>query len=375
MARNRHKKTHANPILSASQYQENKLSPAARSIENRIIEGGVDYLEENFIRILTESAELAREPEFRDLSFDGEKAMQVTERWMKRFEKRLNAAEKKGQDEYQQAYDDMRIKVIDELATPAFRKTVDERLAALTNRLAATNDLKYLEIALLLKPMLKMKKIPLGIYGLILEIYHHTMEQAMQEYEEDNEIVDILAEAFDEAGMDMEEIIDSPEKIEEFGAKLLNKNPDLRRKIEAKMGSITEAFKDELFKGNIELDLFTEEELLLPFQRYQKEFEALNSAELDKEKEASRIIKLIQTTIDAIMTPERYKRLRQDIESTINIWMKRRYKWASALQFEMGYLEEEKYAPGLFITTVFWGQLCRKGKLLNFTFESGKRKN
>jgi len=335
----------------------------------------VDYLEENFIRILTESAELAREPEFRDLSFDGEKAMQVTERWMKRFEKRLNAAEKKGQDEYQQAYDDMRIKVIDELATPAFRKIIDERLAALTNRLAATNDLKYLEIALLLKPILKMKKIPLGINGLILEIYHHTMEQAMQEYEEDNEIFDILAEAFDEAGLDMEEIIDSPEKIEEFGAKLLNKNPDLRRKIEAKMGSITEAFKDELFKGNIELDLFTEEELLLPFQRYQKEFEALNSAELDKEKEASRIIKLIQPTIDVIMTPERYKRLRQDIESTINIWMKRRYKWASALQFEMGYLEEEKYAPGLFITTVFWGQLCRKGKLLNFTFESGKRKN
>jgi phage regulator Rha-like protein len=375
MARDRHKKAHTNPTLYPPHYREKALSPAVLSLQNRIIEGGVDYLEKNFIRVLTESAKLAREPEFSDLSFDGEKAMQVTERWLKRFEKRLNAAEKKGQDEYQQVYDDMRIKVIDELATPAFRKTIDERLAALINRLAATNDLKYLEIALLLKPILQMKKIPLGVNGLILEIYNSTMDQAMQKYEEDNEVFDILAEAFDEAGIDTEEILESPEKIEEFGAKLLSKNPDLRRKIEAKMEGITEAFEDELFKGNIELDLFTEEELLLPFQRYQKEFEELNSAELDKEKEASRIIKLIQETIDAIMTPERYKRLRQHIESTIKIWMKRRYKWAYALQFEMGYLEEEKYAPGLFITTVFWGQLCRKGKLLSFTFESGKRKN
>jgi len=363
MARNRHKKTRANPALSASQYEGKRLSPATQSIQSRIIEGGGDYLEENFIRVLTESAELAGEPEFSDLSFDDEKAVQVTERWMKRFEKRLNAAEKKGPDEYQQAYDAMRIKVIDELATPAFRKTVDERLAALTERLAAINDPKYLEIALLLKPILKIKKIPLGINGLILEIYHQTMKQAMQKYEEDFKILDTLTEALDEEGIDFEEFIESPEKVEAIVGKLFEKNPDLRQQIEEKTDEMTDAFEDELAKGKIDLDLFTEEELLLPFQRLQGESGRSMKEVLSDEVLAEQFFDAILPTMAAIMTPERYKRLRQDIESTVKVWMHRKYKWTAALQFEIGGLDENRYEADRFVLAAFIGQFYRANQL------------
>ena len=113
------------------------------------------------------------------------KQPEVTERWLKKYEKRLAAAEKKGPDEYHEVFDEMRIEMVAELATPAFRKEVDERLQTLLDRLMTTNDLEKLEMVMVLKPLLGMKSIPWGLCGLILEIYNRTMQRAMQEYEED----------------------------------------------------------------------------------------------------------------------------------------------------------------------------------------------
>lgn len=105
-------------------------------------------MKQNLIRIMTDSAQLAEEPEFTDLYLDGEKTARVTERWLKKYEKRLAAAEKKGSDEYHELFDEMHIEVIAELATPAFRRDVDQRLQTLLDRLMTTNDLAKLEMAI-----------------------------------------------------------------------------------------------------------------------------------------------------------------------------------------------------------------------------------
>ena len=51
----------------------------------------------------------------------------------------------------QQVFDEMRIELIAELATPAFHKDVDERLEAMFDRLKASKDLEKVEMVLLLR--------------------------------------------------------------------------------------------------------------------------------------------------------------------------------------------------------------------------------
>jgi SOS response regulatory protein OraA/RecX len=96
-----------------------EYSPAAQVIAQRMANGGVDYLKQNLVRIMIDSAKLAEEIEFKDLCLDGETAAQVTERWLKKYDKRLEAAKKKGSDEYNKVADEMRIEVVADMATPA----------------------------------------------------------------------------------------------------------------------------------------------------------------------------------------------------------------------------------------------------------------
>lgn len=217
MPRKRHQKSQTKTTAPAHQKQSREYSPAAQIIAQRMANGGVDYLKQNLIRIMIDSAQLAEELEFSDLYLDGEKAAQITESWLKKYDKRLAKAEKKGPDEYHEVADEMRIEIVAELATPAFRKEVDQRLQTLMDRLMKGKDTKKLEMVMMLTPALRMKSIPWGICGLILEIYNRTMRQAMQEYEKDQGVFAAVAEALKAEGeekIDIFTILKHPDKLE-----------------------------------------------------------------------------------------------------------------------------------------------------------------
>jgi hypothetical protein len=84
MPRKRHQKSPTNTTAPAPQKQSHEYSQAAQIIAQRMADGGVDYLKQNLIHIMIDSAKLADEAEFRDLYLDGEKADQVTERWLRK---------------------------------------------------------------------------------------------------------------------------------------------------------------------------------------------------------------------------------------------------------------------------------------------------
>ncbi len=71
------------------------ISGCGQATAQRMADGGVDHLKQNLIDIMIASAKLAEEARIRDLYLDGKKAAQVTERWLKKYDKRLAAAEKK----------------------------------------------------------------------------------------------------------------------------------------------------------------------------------------------------------------------------------------------------------------------------------------
>jgi hypothetical protein len=238
----------------------------------------------------------------------------------------------------------MRIEIVAELATLAFRKEVEQRLQTLMDRLMTGKDTKKLEMVMMLVPTLKMKSIPWGVCGLILEIYNRTMRQAMQEYEEDRGIFDMVAEALKAEGdekINIFTILKHPDKMEQIGKKIFKARPGLRQRAEKQIWDMVNAFEDSLGHGDVELILFSEEELMLPFQRIQAEFgEAFTQAQ-PSEEIRERIFKAVQQAIVEIMIPERFHHFREDVEKTAASWLRTRQKWGAALQFELGHIDGE----------------------------------
>lgn len=361
MVRKRHKKKRQNISATAPPGQARKLSPAAQEMVNRIASGGVDYLRQNFIHVMRDSGPLAEEPEFADLYLDEEKVVQATERWLNKYDKRLAAAEKKGPDEHHKVFDEMRIKVVAELATPAFRKEVDGRLHALFDRLAATDELDKLETVLYLIPLLAMKDIPWGLCALILEIHRRTLQKAMREHEEEEEVYEALLEEIEsEEGdeVDIVKLLESPEKLEQLEQKIFAK-PGLRERAEKQIRDMVVAFEKELLEGKVALDLFTQEELALPFGRIQAEF-GEHADQLEPSDETrGRFFDILRQTIAEIMTPERQKRFRGDVQAKARTWLRERRKWAAALRAELIWLEGTQYEENRFVLAAFMGQVKR----------------
>ena len=365
MPRRRHQKRKTETTELVQQQQSRELSPAAQVVARRMANGGADYLKQNLIRIMTDSAHLAKEPEFRDLYMDGEKAAQITGRWLKKYEKRLTAAEKKSADEYHETADEMRIEIVKELAVPPFRKEVNRRLQALMDRLMKGKDTRKLEMVMMLIPALEMKGIPWGLCGLILEIYNRTMQRFMQENEEDQGVFDAVAEALEAEGeenIDVFTILKHPDKLEQVGKKILEAQPGLRQRAEKQVWEMVEAFEGALGHGDVELSLFSEEELMLPFQRIEKELGQPIAQVQSSEEMRERIFEAIRQAVTEIMTPERFRRFREDVDKTATNWLRTRQKWGAMLKFELDYLDGDQYEENKFILAAFIGQIYRLGK-------------
>jgi hypothetical protein len=73
------------------------------------------------------------------------------------------------------------------------------------------------------------------------------------------------------------------------------------------------------------------------------------------------------------MTPERFRRFRQEVDKTATNWLRTRQKWGAALQFELGYLDGDQYEENKFILAVFLGQIYRLGKKHKSAMKKRKR--
>lgn len=365
MPRKRHKK---HPIKTTSSTPHNfpsRISHEPQAFLKRMVSEGVDSFEDIFITVMNESAQLAEEPEFKELFMVDAKTTEVTERWIKKYEKRLAAAEKKDPDKHHEVLDDMRIQIIDELATPAFRNDVEKRLQALRDRLMINQDLDRFELVTLLQPLLSNKSMPWGICGLIIEIYNRTIERAMRQIEDEFSIFEPTVEALKTEGqdeIDIDNILEHPEKLEQIGRKLFEAHPELHQRAEEQVLDMVDTFEDEVAQGLVDLDLFSEEELVLPFQCLQVEFGKPFKDVQPADEMRERTFDAIRQTIVELMTPERFGRFRNDVEKTAKTWHHTHPKWSTALQYELGYLEGDQYEENKFILAAFIGQVERTSK-------------
>jgi hypothetical protein len=156
----------------------------------------------------------------------------------------------------------------------------------------------------------------------------------------------------------------------------MKEKPGLRQRLENEILKMAQALEKELLEGRVTLDLFTEEELILPLKRIQAELgEQAPTSYAANEQMAERSFEIIRQMIIEIMTTTRFQRLRNDVRATAKSWLRERYKWAAALQAELSWLDGEQYEESKFVLAAFLGQIVRLGKEQKSAPKQKKRAN
>jgi len=286
---------------------------------------------------------LREEPEFRDLYFDPDKTVEVTVRVMQKHEERAAEVAQASRDEQQMFYDDVRIEIIDQLATPQFRRDFLRRLGECQERLKGTNKVKKLEMALFLDPILRQKEVPWGLCGLVTTIYEETKEKALREYEEEQELFEELLEALG-GEADVEELLamaEDPELLAAFTKKLEAK-PALRERIERDIDQWIREIGEAIAQGEVELGLFTEEEILLAMVYFTDYAQRLRPEEYRSEAVSYKFLECMQRAIADIMTPARVEAMEGHLDRLFLTWAKskdeRKRRWAPHVQAVRGSL-------------------------------------
>jgi hypothetical protein len=157
----------------------------------------------------------------------------------------------------------------------------------------------------------------------------------------------------------MEKISD-PGFFKELESKI-DTDSDIFQRIADKADHISDDFINAVFHGRVELDLFSEAELLSFVVLMQEQLIAvgLDPSKADIPETREIFEAALHDYIQEIVTPERLEIMRMDLQAILKTWLKDGNKYAGPLLTETNYLEHEAPAENFFIRVMFLSQLRR----------------
>lgn len=329
---------------------------------NRLLHGTRSELEESVIQLLIGSASLRTEPEFRDLHFDVERAAQISARIFPKYAPRFERVMRKSGDERQQVYDDFRIEVIDELATPEFRQDLLKRLERCAARFQREGKQERWETTMLLRGVMEQPKLPWGICALLTTLFEETRAVMEVHDAEEQELLGDFTGRIKGATDPSHSLplTIPPERTDEFARKV-DAKPGLRERLERKAQSMIDGFERELFQGKYELHVFSDEEIQRAIQCFDN---FAQSNVLDPKKPltdgaAKGFAACIEQTVRALATPERIQDIVKALKQTGTEWLRRGKPAGALMQMESGWLADDPSPDNHILYTLFAGQLRR----------------
>jgi hypothetical protein len=292
-------------------------------VGERIAAVGPNYLQDNFIRIMQDSAVLRQEPEFADLYFEPRQTLEAAARHFPRFGRRLRRLARRGAEMLATAYDDYRIAVLNDLDIPQFRQQLQRRLERCIDRLKYGHDAEKLETALFLSVLLSdkaskimrgKKAMPLGVYGLVTAMYEDSFDRAMEETPDARDIIgddlyDLWCAKHSEE--DLAVIAEAMEQISTFAelADHLETNPALAWAWRRQEAYLIDDLQSRLTHGGLSFkpDFFTADEVAFSMRKMEQRY-------WNKPWSLSRYVTLwaivnfvqcIRETVDEIVSPQR----------------------------------------------------------------------
>jgi len=292
----------------------------AQQVTDRILAEGPDYLDKNLIRMMMASADLRDEREFADLALDPQRTLEVAARHFPRFRRHILRAAERNKEKAGTVYDDYRIAAMEELDTPQLREDLRQRLDRFIARAQHRGDSDKLEAAILLSMFLDegqkvmRKPMPLGVCSLMVRVYEESLDRAMAEVPDAEEIAgEDLTEIWRDRHVeeDMAAIAAATEKaksLDDLDRRIQN-DPDLALAWRRQAPNLLEELEREWIHCGADFvpGHFTAEEVARAMERMERKY-------LSKPWHLSRYIlpwalvswfQVIQETLEEVVTPER----------------------------------------------------------------------
>jgi len=338
------------------------VSPEAQKVMEKLARMNPFSNEQQFMRAMMESAELRDEPELRDFHFEPDEVGRAINRLLPKYEPLLERAKKRGAEEVQTTYDDMRIEVLEQVLTRERRQDFLKRYDALLRRLMKGQDTKKLEQTLIVRTLLDQKELPWGANALVSAIFEEAKAAAFERYEKATDILMQLVKKENPEADEQQllELLQDPQKIQEL-TNSLTIPPSMLEQMQEMTGDVIDEFESALYAGEMELELFTETELAQVVEKINRLAIAERwnpSTEISSES-AQRLAGIIEQNLREIMTDERLSAMERDLEAIEQEWVAAGITEAALLRIERGDLREIEPAENRFLYSVLLGQIRR----------------
>lgn len=343
-------------------WMTDNVSPEAERVMQKLARMNPLTDEAIFMNALMNSADLRDEPELRDFELDAEAVGRAVNRLLPKYEPMLERAKARSQEEFETTYDDMRIEAFDMVLTREQRRDFLNRYDAMLQRLLQGRDTKKIERALIARTFLEGKGFPWGAHPILVAVFEDAKTAAFERYEQaTGMLLELLKQEDPEAGQQqLLDMLQDPQKIEQL-THTLNVPPALLEEMSETTDEVLDEFNNAVFAGEIELDLFTDQELLA----VGTEINAfMQNKRLDAQKELSteagrEFVQRVANQLDEIMTDARFAQMEREMETIEKEWFAKGLAEAALLQIEHNHLRDVKASENHFLYTVLLGQLRR----------------
>lgn len=338
------------------------LSPEAQRVMEKLAQLNPHMDEAVFTRALMNSTDLRDEPELRDFELDADAVGRAINRLMPKYEPRLQRAKQRSQDEFETTYDELRIEAMDMALTREQRREFLKRYDAMLTRLMQGRDTKRLETAIITRTMLGSREFPWGAQPILTSMFEDAKTAQLERFQQAEQLLQKLVQNKngEPDTTALQELLQHPERMEEL-ARTLDIPSELYEKMEEMSEEVLEEFRNGLFAGELELDLFSDEELqefALSIDAFMSEHRLAAKAELSPEA-GKLFIEILGGQLDEMMTEERFAQMEHDMERIEGEWFAEGVNEATLLRIERKQLRDFEPAENRFLISVLFGQLRR----------------
>ena len=265
--------------------------------------------ERTLMRGMMEMESLADEPEFADFEL-GEHAVEIIAEMIVDFDEELKHLEEVGdEEEIDKLSADAKVEAIQKVVTPEVKTDIRRRLERLSHRLQEEGQKERADGIAALALMLDFPPFP----WMLFEPVHQAFDDVIQHILNFVTLRQAIAEAVGQPIIDLPpgevtDLLADPDIASRLEARY-ETDEMLREAMNLEFDRFERAFMKRLFTGQVDLALFTTEELAVGLTWYEHEMDKADLEESDEEEESEKKVRLIfKALTDALSylnTPDR----------------------------------------------------------------------
>ena len=265
--------------------------------------------ERTLMRGMMEMESLADEPEFADFEL-GEHAVEIIAEMIADFDEEIKHLEEVGdEEEIDKLSADAKVEAIQKVVTPEVKTDIRRRLERLSRRLQEEGQKERADGIAALALMLDFPPFP----WMLFEPVHQAFDDVIQHILNFVTLRQAIAEAVGQPIIDLPpgevtDLLADPDIASRLEARY-ETDEMLREAMNLEFDRFERAFMKRLFTGQVDLALFTTEELAVGLTWYEHEMDKADLEESDEEEESEKKVRLIfKALTDALSylnTPDR----------------------------------------------------------------------